>query len=220
MAYMKPGSILLAILFAVLFSACSPESNNFLREKNKQIALQPVGDFDTILVAYLQKELSAFYQRKVIVLETIPEPNSAGWTSHPSLVMADSIISLVSVFNNDTIGEVVGLSHKGLLAAKEGQDGPHDSPTPTKNVLGLSYTPGNTCVVSDHNLFINDWTLGRSRVLKVIIHEIGHNLGLAHCKYPYCIMSENNGYIGRLDAIVTDYCPACKRKLGLGIKKP
>jgi archaemetzincin len=92
---------------------------------------------------------------------------------------------------------------------KENKHGPHYD----ENLFGMGFLPGNSCVISDNRFWINDTSIFNYRLRNVIIHEIGHNAGLAHCPDSKCIMSEMNGDISTLDKGGNDYCKKCKRKL-------
>jgi archaemetzincin len=50
------------------------------------------------------------------------------------------------------------------------------------------------------------------RMLKVLIHEVGHMFGLRHCIYFLCLMNGSN-HIDEADARPLAVCPVCLRKL-------
>jgi archaemetzincin len=79
-----------------------------------------------------------------------------------------------------------------------------------KTILGLSEFKGNS-IVSIY-LIKNESNLQKEEeAIKVILHEIGHGIGLKHCKVKECIMS-------RLETIEDlrrqrlDFCNDCKNK--------
>ncbi len=82
-----------------------------------------------------------------------------------------------------------------------------------RGIFGLGYVSGNACVVSDYRLMSINKELLYNRLRKVIIHEIGHSLGLPHCSIDSCIMSESNGNISILNKSGGDYCIKCRMKL-------
>jgi len=52
------------------------------------------------------------------------------------------------------------------------------------------------------------------RAEKEAVHEVGHLLGVPHCKNPECVMRYSNT-ISHTDRKATCLCPQCKRKLTL-----
>lgn len=90
-------------------------------------------------------------------------------------------------------------------------------------VPGLNYCFGlawkGVAIISSARLdqrFYNlqfDEELLKERAIKEACHEVGHLLGLEHCKNPRCVMHFSN-WIGETD--FKDYrpCSSCMRKLG------
>jgi len=52
----------------------------------------------------------------------------------------------------------------------------------------------------------------RERVVKEVIHEIGHYLGLGHCKRPFCVMSFSPS-VKDVDTKKKYFCNDCKIRL-------
>jgi archaemetzincin len=50
------------------------------------------------------------------------------------------------------------------------------------------------------------------RMLKVLVHEVGHMFGLRHCVYFTCLMNGSN-HLEEADARPQHVCPVCLRKL-------
>ncbi len=53
------------------------------------------------------------------------------------------------------------------------------------------------------------WT---SRVVKEVLHELGHTLGLGHCENPRCVMSFSNS-VREVDLKGPGYCDGCFRAI-------
>lgn len=54
----------------------------------------------------------------------------------------------------------------------------------------------------------------KQRLIKICIHEVGHNLGLKHCVYdPKCLMNDANGTISQVDREGMYFCKKCKRQV-------
>lgn len=54
-------------------------------------------------------------------------------------------------------------------------------------VMGLGYCPGKACIVSSYRL------KNKQHFYKLVIHELGHNMGLQHCPVPTCYMRDAKG---------------------------
>lgn len=54
--------------------------------------------------------------------------------------------------------------------------------------------------------------LFQKRVVKEIIHELGHTWGLAHCRNPRCVMHFSNS-LGDTDFKGMAYCQSCQSQL-------
>ena len=80
-------------------------------------------------------------------------------------------------------------------------------------VFGVADAAGRACVVSIARLAADgDEALLRARILKEIVHELGHTLGLKHCPDPRCVMHFSNS-IFDTDRKSDAYCNGCLRRL-------
>ncbi|MDB5200390.1 MAG: putative archaelysin family metalloprotease precursor [Chitinophagaceae bacterium] len=205
---MKP-ILLIFILLAFLSTNCNKHSILSLNKKQKQIiAFVPLDDYNMIEIDPVIKEISGFYNKQVIVLHSVNIPGKFFNTALKQY-SADSIIMLLSHLYNDTIVEIIGLIHNPVFTIKEVKPVPYYS----ENIFGMGYQPGNACVVSDFKFKTTDTKIFNQRLRNVIIHEVGHNLGLSHCPDDKCIMSKNNGNITTLDNSGNDYCNKCRNIL-------
>jgi archaemetzincin len=83
-------------------------------------------------------------------------------------------------------------------------------------IIGLGYEPGHTCVVSTFRIKKTSDKKFTERLNKVVLHEIGHNLGLPHCKYDKkCLMNDANGTVKQIDREKIWLCNNCKKIIGV-----
>lgn len=85
-----------------------------------------------------------------------------------------------------------------------------------KKLLGYSELRGHVSVISTFE--VSNWKYSEVnfylRMKKILMHELGHNLGLEHCTGDnICIMHEQAGSVKNLDREEIIYCKNCRMKL-------
>lgn len=138
--------LIFTLLSLVLLATCRQSSYLSLKKTDKKqiIALQPLGNYNEPVLNSLIFDLRDFYHKQVIILQPINIPERY-YNTRIMQYSADSLIMFLSKLLNDTIAEVVGFIHSPAFTIKgKGNMAYYD-----ENVLGMSYQPGNTCVVSD-----------------------------------------------------------------------
>jgi len=88
-------------------------------------------------------------------------------------------------------------------------------------VFGQADISGSTAVISltrlrneFYDVPMNDDVL-IERAVKEAVHELGHTLGLAHCKNPSCVMYFSNSLVDT-DRKGSVYCSECRGRLEAG----
>jgi len=87
-------------------------------------------------------------------------------------------------------------------------------------VFGQAKVRGNVSVISicrlDPKFFRQpeDKDLFEERIVKEAIHEVGHMMGLLHCKNRGCVMTFSNT-IGDVDKKTKNLCEMCSMQLSL-----
>ena len=77
-------------------------------------------------------------------------------------------------------------------------------------VFGLASREAGVAVVSWHRLTGEDAVLG-TRIVKEVVHEVGHLEGLNHCPKDDCVMWFSNT-LWETDRKKADFCPKCRPK--------
>jgi archaemetzincin len=208
--------ILLYTIPFLLFYSCRQTPILSLRHENKGkiIALQPFGAFDEQKLKFLSIDLSAFFHAPVICLKEAEIPQALQ-LNNKEVLYADTILDYLAKNKPDSITIIIGLTHRSLITKADEDRGtvPSLSPPEAKIIYGLSYVKGSACIVSDNELALGGDLLFNDRVYKVILHEMGHILGLQHCPNKTCLMSEDNNKLWMHEGFYKDYCPECRKKL-------
>lgn len=178
------------------------------------VALQPFGAFDPTYLALAQKEVQDFYGATVTVLPAIPLPDSAYYKPQKRY-RASILLQHLRKLRPTQADYIVGLTRKDISITKDEHK--------DWGILGLGYRPGPSCVVSTHRL-------GRSarneahkaeRFSKVLLHELGHNLGLKHCTHSeQCMMQDACGSIRTIDKETKQLCSVCRKAVARRVPLP
>lgn len=191
----------------LILAACKPKKvqQPILKEKAKPIILlQPLAYTDTITLHYIKDSVEQFYQVKGIILPVISFPDHLYYKPR-SRYRADRIIHWLRMNMPDSARTIVGITNKDVSTTKgEVYD---------YGVMGLGYRPGHACVVSTFRpakTAKNKQHL-QQRLLKLVIHEMGHNFGLPHCPDEACFMVDADGQM-KLDK-ERYLCVKCKSQL-------
>jgi archaemetzincin len=142
-----------------------------------------------------------------LVLPAKELPQKA-WYAPRSRYRADVLIKELRETLPDTLHRVVGLTSVDISTTKEDIE--------DWGVLGLGYSPGKSCVVSTFRMqkgSVNKFRY-KERLRKVVLHELGHTLGLPHCPNTTCLMTDACGSVKTVDAAQEAFCESCKRRLG------
>src|SRR6476646_4824938 len=118
--------ILLAILaLTALQTNCRKHSVISLNQSNGQkiIALQPLGDYDTGQLTAVSKEISVFFNTRVLILAPVNVPRSFYFANknYPGNdgYFADSLVQFLSTFINDTIIKIVGITRTNIYTLRK-----------------------------------------------------------------------------------------------------
>jgi archaemetzincin len=85
-------------------------------------------------------------------------------------------------------------------------------------IFGQAYLNGRSAVASGYRLVDERYGIKTNRqnyperFLKEVIHELGHNFGLIHCRNIGCVMQAST-YVEDIDLKNADFCPVCRKQL-------
>ena len=156
---------------------CPPESY-------VHIDLQPFGDFTqkeaNQLKEELEKHLVPIYLSEIEVLPKKDIPASCLYKPR-NRYWAGKILGFLKQQNQRSDFVTIGLTHRDISTSIHRQY--------NYGIMGLSFLPGEACVVSTYRLKRKD------DLWKVTIHEFLHSRGLPHCKKDdlKCLMQDAHG---------------------------
>jgi archaemetzincin len=185
-------------ILITLFILLSLSSN-----AQKVINIQPLGDVGPDVISVITSSVEKFYGYKCVVKPSV------GFTKD---ILAGSrtryeASKILSKFN----------SNKNLLIITEKDIACKNENIDEWGIFGLGYRPGVTCVVSTFRIKRNvSKEVFNDRLTKICLHEIGHNLGLDHCKSgdSRCMMNDADGTIREVDREKIFFCKNCWKLLG------
>jgi archaemetzincin len=189
----------------IVFSCTDANKKAEVQKKLIQIVLfQPLQFSDTATLFVLKDSIEQFYPVTVIISPNKQFPDHI-YYKPGKRYRADRIIRWLNLNKPDSVRSVVGITAMDVSTTKNNM---YDY-----GVMGLGYHPGHACVVSTFRpakTAKNKEHL-RQRLLRLVIHEMGHNFNLPHCPDEQCFMVDAEGQM-KLDK-EKYLCSSCKKKL-------
>ncbi len=172
---------------------------------NAHIILVPIGAALPELLSWLAGRLEEVMGHKVVIGDPVPLP-PAGHNARRGQYQGDALLAALRTLHYPAAERVVGLTEA-------------DCYTPGLNfIFGQARMGGREAFVALPRLrpsfygLPEDTTLFRERVLKEIVHELGHTWGLPHCADTHCVMHFSNT-LHDTDVKGADFCPRCRDRL-------
>lgn len=199
--------IYLCLLFSM--GACTNNSKT-------KVGLQVLGNFENALLDTVSNAISNIYGFDVVILPVQEIPQSSYTKVKSPRYRADKIIKILKDTKNDSISYVLGLVENDISTTKRDKDGKALKPKSRYEdwgIFGLGYRPGVSSVVSTFRIKNTKRFVFVERLKKICIHELGHNMGLEHCKNKKCVMTDAAESIKTIDQVALKLCDECLEKL-------
>lgn len=186
---MNNTAIMGIFLIILILTGCKQADNQQFekavveKEHFPVIYIQPLGRMNEALVNEIAMGIETFYGTKTIICKEValtPDILAKSKTRYDAA-------KILNKFKSER--NMLILTEKYIAVRYKRRN------TDEWGIMGLGFLPGKTCVVSTFRLKPNAGAkLFKERLLKVCIHEMGHNLGLDHCKFDNkCLMNDANG---------------------------
>lgn len=214
---MSMKNYLKIVCLIFIFSSCINDGNNIKNtkqpihakrsseRKEMIIHILPLGTVNATILDFIKKSIYDFYQ-----IECIIEPKKELTTDILAASKTRYEATLILKKYNSTQNTL-------LITDKDIAYNNSKKKAKEWGIFGLGFRPSNTCVISTFRLKrkVGEAKF-KDRLQKVCIHEVGHNLGLPHCKNdPLCLMNDANGTVSQVDKERIFFCTNCKKQIGM-----
>lgn len=165
---------------------------------SKIIYIQPLGNVNQEYLTYIKKSVKEFYGYDCVIKLKVNLTDDILAVSG-SRYEASKILNKFDLKQNVLIITEKDIAYKKSIAF------------PEWGIFGLGLRPGKTCVISTYRLKKNvSKSILLLRLKKVVLHEIGHNLGLEHCtNNEECMMNDADGTVKQVDREKIWFCKKC-----------
>jgi archaemetzincin len=170
-----------------------------------KIVLVPMGPVSKDLLDWLQPKLEAQLGQPVEIGTPVSLPEKA-FNPSRGQYLGDALLE-----------ELTGLKYPGARRMVGLVDA--DCYAPGLNfIFGQASLGGREAIVAlprlrqEYYSLTEEPNLFRNRVLKEVIHELGHTWSLTHCPDPYCVMHFSNS-LPETDLKRAQFCSACQEKV-------
>jgi len=169
-----------------------------------KLVILRVGPVSSNILQNIRRQLSKIFPKTVcsILNSEMPTPQEA-YNSRRKQFHSSSILAKISRYVEKGVADrILGITDVDLYV-------PH-----LNFVFGEAECPGKTAIISLHRLkpeFYgqpSDNTVFEGRYVKEAVHEIGHTLGLGHCRDPACVMFFSNSILDT-DRKKSAFCERC-----------
>ena len=179
------------------------------------IAIQPIGTVAAYKLSEAHRALEEAYQCRVVMLQSISPASEAFVNIKTPRYRADKLIARLKENKPDTLDYIIGITELDISTKKRDALGRIKEPKSRYEdfgIFGLGYCPGKSCIVSTFRLGTDAEKL-KSRLTKICVHEIGHNLGLPHCPDKKCVMTDAVEKLSTVDAAKNELCASCRKRI-------
>jgi archaemetzincin len=203
-------SVMALCLLIALLSGCTHSISH-----TTVIAIQPIGTVAAYKIDEARRALEKAYQCRVVILKSISPTSEAFVNIKTPRYRADKLIARLKENKPDTLDYIIGITELDISTTKRDALGRIKEPKSRYEdfgIFGLGYCPGKSCIVSTFRLGTDAEKL-KSRLTKITVHEIGHNLGLPHCPDKKCVMTDAVEKLSTVDAAKNELCAGCRKQI-------
>jgi archaemetzincin len=165
-----------------------------------RILIQPIGDLEEDLIFSLERGLADRFNAQISILAPTTLDMSC---FNPMRYQFNSTCLLRKL---KPVWITLGVTDRDIYADR------------MNFVFGEAELNGNRAIVSIYRLRSMDSRVTEERLIKEAVHEIGHVLGLKHCRNRGCVMSFSNS-LAEVDIKGSYFCASCASKIRAYLKE-
>lgn len=198
------------ILITIAFFSCTNQ------KKKIKVSLLPLGNVSAQYLDSVSTAIKNEYHFDVSVLAEIKIPEKFFVNIKSSRYRADSLIKYLRRIKPDTVDYIMGITEQDISVTNRGENGNIKNPESKFadwGVFGFGYVGNSSSIISSFRIKNADEKIFFSRFQKIVLHELGHNLGLPHCKNKMCVMCDAAETIRTIDRVNKALCDDCIAKI-------
>jgi len=167
--------------------------------EDNYLSLVPMGNLDMMAVSVIAANIQTILGINTQIQPMLPEPDyaflvrrgqyDAGKIIHALTAISDRSQFRLAVVSVDIFTPILTF------------------------VFGESQLGGKAAVISLFRAKSKNRQQSYNRAAKIAIHEVGHLLGMVHCRTPDCLMGFSNN-LERLDGLPLRFCQTCEFEAG------
>ncbi len=204
------------------FTACQQKTGTVSAQgkqvKTVTVGILPMGRCRSGAAATAAAAIRRQYGWNTRILPPAAIPRSFFTAVKTPRYRADSIIRYLSRMRTDSLDYLIAVTSEDISTTITGSNGKIKEPASRYSdwgVFGLGYIGKSGCVISTRRLMRGGGDRWKSRLAKVAVHELGHNLGLPHCPSPECVMRDAVEKLASVDEESESLCLSCKNRIRL-----
>jgi archaemetzincin len=153
-----------------------------------------LGQVDEVAISVVAAHLQTVMGLNVLILHRQPRPEYAyqpGRRQYDALKIINTLASTPT-----SVHLTLGITHVDIC-------------TPILTfVFGESQLGGRAALISLHHINDEASNMTYTRAAKIGLHEVGHLLGIGHCRSTTCVMHFSDN-LNKLDQMELRFCNAC-----------